>query len=203
MPLGQACSLFIQSPTKLQDPCDFYIPCCIGDIQIEEALCDLGASVSLMPLSLYRRLELLELTPTTTLIQLADCSTRQPVGILKDVPVKVGEFFIPCDFFVVDMDERPSMPIILGRLFLATAGAEINVQPGTLFFYICGERVDFCFPPPIPTPAPTTFPPPPAPLPTAPPRGVHRSRTGPDRTGPAWTEDRKIEMSRTEDRTGS
>jgi len=67
----------------------------------------LGASVSLMPLSLYRRLELLELTPTTTLIQLADRSTRQPVGILEDVPVKVGEFVIPCDFFVVDMDESP------------------------------------------------------------------------------------------------
>ena len=127
MPLGRACSSFIQSPTKLQDPGDFYIPCCMGDIQIERALCELGASVSLMALSLYRRLELLELTRTTTLIQLADCSTRQPVGILEDVPVKVGEFVIPCDFFVVDMDESPSMPIILGRLFLATAGAKIHV----------------------------------------------------------------------------
>ena len=67
----------------------------------------MGASVSLIPLSVYRRLELLELTPTATLIQLADCSTRQPVGILEDVPVKVGEFVIPCDFFVVDMDESP------------------------------------------------------------------------------------------------
>jgi len=87
-----------------------------------------------MPLPLYRRLELLELTPTTTLIHLADCSTRQPVGILEDVPVKVGEFVIPCDFFVVDVDERPSMPIILRRPFLATAGVEINVQAGTLSF---------------------------------------------------------------------
>ena len=61
------------------------------------------------------------------------------------------------------------MPLILGRPFLATAGAEINVQVGTLSFCICGEMVDFCFPPPIPTPAPATFPPPLAPLPTAPP----------------------------------
>jgi len=166
MPIRRAYSSFIKSPTKLQDLGDFYIPCCIGDIHIERALCDLGASVSLMPLSLYRRLELLELTPTTTLIQLADCSTRQLVGILEDVPVKVGEFVIPCDFFVVDMDESPSMPIILGRPFLATVGAEINVQAGTLSFCICGERVDFCFPSPIPTPAPTTCPPPPAPSPT-------------------------------------
>ena len=141
-------------------PGDFYIPCCIGDIQIEGALCDLGASVSLMPLFLYRRLKLLELTPITTLIQLADCSTTQPVGILEDIPVRVGEFVIPCDFFVVDMDESPHMPIILGRPFLATAGAEINVQAGTLSFCICGERVDFCFPPPIPTRAPITSPPP-------------------------------------------
>ena len=169
MPLGRVCSSLLQSSIKLQDPGDFCIPCCIGDVPIERALCDLGASVSLMPLSLYRQLELLELTPTTTLIQLADCSTRQPVGILEDVPVRVGEFVVPCDFYVVDMEESPHMPIILGRPFLATAGAEINVQAGTLSFCICGERVSFCFPPPMPTPAPTTSPPPPAPSPTLPP----------------------------------
>jgi len=168
MPFGRACSSFIQSPVKLQDPSDFCIPCRIGDIQIEGALCDLGASVSLMPLCLYRRLNLLELTPTTTLIQLADCSTKQPVGILEDIPVRVSEFVIPCDFFVADMDESLHMLIILGRPFLTTAGAEINVQAGTLSFCICGERVHFCFPPPIPTPAPATFSPPPAPIPTPP-----------------------------------
>ena len=68
-----------------------------------------------MPLSLYRRLKLLDLTPTTISIQLADCSIRQPVGVLEDVPVRVGEFVIPCDFFVVDIDESPHMPIILGE----------------------------------------------------------------------------------------
>ena len=64
------------------------------------------------------------------------------------------------------------MPIILGRPFLATVGAEINVQAGTLSFCICGERVNIYFPPPIPTPAPATSPPPPAPLPTPPPTPV-------------------------------
>jgi len=127
MPLGRACSSFIQSPTKLQDPGDFCIPCCIGDIQIERALCDLGASMNLMPLSVYRRLTSLDLAPTTTTIQLADCSIRQPVGFLEDLPVRVGEFVIPCDFFVVGMEESPHMPIILGRPFLATVGAEFNV----------------------------------------------------------------------------
>jgi len=121
-----------------------------------------------MPLSLCRRLMSLDLTPTTISIQLADCSIRQPTGILEDLPVKVGEFVVSCDFFVVDMEESPHMPLILGRPFLVTAGAEINVQAGTLSFCICGERVDFCFPPPIPTPAPATSPPPPAPLPTPP-----------------------------------
>jgi len=122
-----------------------------------------------MPLSLYRRLTSLDLTPTAISIWLADCSIRQPVGILDDLPVRVGKFVIPCDFFIVDMDENPHMPIILGRPFLATAGVEINVQAGTLSFCICGERVDFCFHPSIPAPTPTTYPPPPAPVPAAPP----------------------------------
>jgi len=97
----------------------------------------------------------LDLTPTTISIQLADYSIRQPVGILEDVPVRVDEFVIPCDFFVMDTNKSPHMPLILGRPFLATAGAEINVQAGALSFCICGERVDFCFPPPIPTPTPS------------------------------------------------
>jgi len=121
-----------------------------------------------MPLSLYRRLTSLALTPTTTSIQLADCSIRQPVGILEDLPVRVGEFVIPCDFFVVDMEESPHTPIILGRPFLATAGAKINMQAGTLSSCICGERVDFYFSPLIPTPAPATSTPPQAPVPANP-----------------------------------
>ena len=70
---------------------------------------------------------------------LANCSIRQAVGILEDVPVRVGEFVIPCDFLVMDMDESLHMPIILGRLFLATVGAKIDVQAGTLSFRICGR----------------------------------------------------------------
>jgi len=127
MPIGQACSSFLQSPVKLQDPGDFCIPCCIGDIQIEIALCDLGASVSLMPLSLYWRLTSLDLTPTTISIQLANCSIRQPIGILEDLLVRMGEFVVPCYFFVVDMEESLHMPLILGRPFLAIVGAEINM----------------------------------------------------------------------------
>jgi len=88
-----------------------------------------------MPLSLYRRLKLLDLTPTTISIQLAYCSIRQPAGILEDVAIWMGKFIIPCDFFVVDMDESPHIAIILERPFLATARAEIDVQADTLSFF--------------------------------------------------------------------
>ena len=169
LPIGRVCSSIMQSLVKLQDPGDFSIPCCIGDMQIEGALCDLGASVSLMPFSLYWRLQLVDLTPTTISIQLADCSIRQPIGILEDVPIRVGEFLIPCDFFIMNIGESLHVPLILGRPFLATAGAKIDVQAGTLSFRICGKKVDFCFPPSIPSPAPTISPPPLAPVPVAPP----------------------------------
>ena len=123
-------------------------------MQIERALCDLGASVSIMPLSLCKKLRLWDPTPTSITIQLADCSIRRPVGILEDVPVQVGNFLVPCDFIVLDMDDAFPPPFILGRPFLATAGAVIDVQTGTMSFTVCGERVDFHFLPPIPSPAP-------------------------------------------------
>lgn len=162
VPIGEACSALLQRPPlpKLQDPGSFSIPCCIGDVQIERALCDLGASVSLMPLSLCKKLELLHLKPTATVIQLADRTLRRPAGVLEDVPIQVGKFIIPCDFIVIDMDEGSQVPIIFGRPFLATAGAVIDVQAGTISFQFCDERVDFCFPPPSPPPASVPLSPP-------------------------------------------
>jgi len=70
-----------------------------------------------MPLSLCRKLKLLDLTSTTISIQLVDCSIRQPVGILEDVPVWVGEFGIPCDFFVMDVDESSHVLSFWGDVF--------------------------------------------------------------------------------------
>ena len=87
----------------------------------------MGASISLMPLSLYKKLQLRDLTPTSLTIQLADCSNRQPIGILDDVPIQMGKFLIPCDFIVLAMDEDFPAPLILGRPFLATTGAVIDV----------------------------------------------------------------------------
>ncbi|XP_057999286.1 uncharacterized protein LOC131178345 [Hevea brasiliensis] len=88
---------------------------------IERALCDLGASVSLMPLSICEKLKVGDLKPTTISLQLADRSIKYPVGILENVPLKVGKFFIPMDFVVLEIEEDVRMPIILGRPFLATA----------------------------------------------------------------------------------
>jgi len=84
-------------------------------------MCDLGASVSLMPLYIYERLGIGELKSTRMTLQLADRSVKYPDGIIEDVLVKVGEIYIPTDFVVMEMEEDNQVPILLGRPFLATA----------------------------------------------------------------------------------
>ncbi|KAJ9166255.1 hypothetical protein P3X46_021033 [Hevea brasiliensis] len=113
MALTEECSALLQNklPPKLKDPGSFSIPCHIGDTSIEKALCDLGASVSLMPLSICEKLKVGDLKPTTISLQLADRSIKYPVGILENVLLK--------DIHI---------PIILGRPFLATTGAIIDVK---------------------------------------------------------------------------
>ncbi|KAJ8765482.1 hypothetical protein K2173_014604 [Erythroxylum novogranatense] len=122
------CSTAIQNklPPKLKDLGSFSIPCQIGKITIERALCDLGSSVSLMPLSLCRKLDLGELTPTTVSLQLADRSVKYSVGVLEDVPIKVGILYVPVDFVILKMEEDTRTPIIHGRPFLATTGCQID-----------------------------------------------------------------------------
>ena len=172
--MEEACSAILQrgSPEKLQYLGSVSIPCYIGNWKIERALYDLGASMSLMPLSISQKLKLPDLHPTTMVIKRADGSTRHPAGVLEDIPVHVGNFVIPCDFIVLDMDETSHAPVILGRSFLVTTAAVIDVQGGTLSFYLCGERVDFCFPPPTPSPLPAIHAPPETPVHTIPPNNV-------------------------------
>ena len=95
--LTEECSAVIQNklPPKLRDPGSFSIPCTIGEVEFSKALCDLGASVSLIPLSVCRKLGLKELKPTTISLQLADRSLKYPIGILENVLVKVKKFIIP------------------------------------------------------------------------------------------------------------
>jgi len=103
--LGEECSVVVlnQLPTKLKDPSRFSIPCMIGSVSIDRALCNLGSSVSLMSYSIFKRLGLGELSPTRISLQLANRSIKYPFGILEDVPIKVGDFYVPIDLVVLDM----------------------------------------------------------------------------------------------------
>ncbi|XP_062114118.1 uncharacterized protein LOC133825151 [Humulus lupulus] len=101
-------------PQKLRDPGSFTIPCTIGNFECKHALCDLGASINLMPLSVFKRLGLGEAKPTTVTLQLADRSLAHPREIIEDVLVKVDKFIFPADFIVMDMEKDANVPIFLG-----------------------------------------------------------------------------------------
>ncbi|GKE66207.1 reverse transcriptase domain-containing protein, partial [Tanacetum coccineum] len=107
------------------------------------ALADLGASINLMPLSVWKKLSLSELTPTCMTLELADRLISQPIGIAEDVDVKVGKFQFPDDFVVVDFDTDPRVPLILGRSFLKTGRALIDVYEGELTLRAGKEAVTF------------------------------------------------------------
>ncbi|KAL0447978.1 UNVERIFIED_CONTAM: hypothetical protein Slati_1925700 [Sesamum latifolium] len=145
MKLNEECLAILQNklPPKLKDPGSFSIPCTIGNIDFDKVLCDLGASVNLMPYSIFEKLGMHELTPTIITLQLADRSIKYPRGIVEDVLVKVGKFSIPVDFIVLDMEEDKNMPLILGRSFLATSRALIDVQKGQLTLRVDDEYVVF------------------------------------------------------------
>ena len=127
--LSKECSAILQKKLaqKLKDPGSFTLPCTIGDSFFDKDLCDLGASINLMPLSVYRKLGLGEMKQTTISLQLADRSIKYPHGIIEDILVKVDKFIFPADFVVLDMEEDQEVPLILGRPFLAMGRALIDV----------------------------------------------------------------------------
>ncbi|XP_062103175.1 uncharacterized protein LOC133814198 [Humulus lupulus] len=129
MKLTKECSAILQRklPQKVKDPGSFTIPCIIGGSSFDKDLCDLGASINLMPLSVFKKLGLGEVKPTTITLQLADHSLTYPRGIIEDVLVKVDKFILPPDFVVLDMEEDQEILIILGRPFLVTRRALIDV----------------------------------------------------------------------------
>ncbi|KAG7572203.1 Retrotransposon gag domain [Arabidopsis suecica] len=118
-------------PKKLGDPGSFTLPCSLGNLAFSNCLCDLGAFKSLMPLSVAKRLGFSKYKPCNISLILADESIRFPHGLLEDLPIKIGNAEIPTDFIVLEMDE-PKDPLILGRPFLATAGAVIDVKNGKI-----------------------------------------------------------------------
>nr|GEW12336.1 reverse transcriptase domain-containing protein [Tanacetum cinerariifolium] len=130
-------------PEMLGDPGKFLIPCDFLRIDICHALADLGASINLMPLSIWKRLSLLELTPTRMTLELADRSITCSKGVAEDVFVKVGKFHFHTDFVVVDFKADPRVPLILGRSFLRTDRALIDVYGEEITLRVNDETVTF------------------------------------------------------------
>ncbi|KAI5338660.1 hypothetical protein L3X38_017931 [Prunus dulcis] len=134
-------------PPKLKDTGSFSINITIGDKLVEKAMLDLGASINLMPYSVYLQLGLEGLKATTISLQLADRSVKYPRGIVEDILVQVDKLILPADFVLLDMEEAPlhdhELPILLGRPFMAAAKTIIDVQNGLLTMTVLGETVQF------------------------------------------------------------
>ena len=133
-------------PEKRGDPGIPTIPCHIKETYVKYALCDLGAGVSVMPFSLYKKLNLNKLVPTEVSLQMADKSTAVPIGICEDVPISIANVLIPTDFVVFEMPEDDNLSIILGRPFLNTAGAVINCTESKVTFNVKGNEHTIYFP---------------------------------------------------------
>nr|GEX72051.1 hypothetical protein [Tanacetum cinerariifolium] len=129
-PMNKHCSAVILNKLfrKLGDPDKFLIPCEFPGMDECLALADLGASINLMPLSVWKGLSLPELNPTCMTLKLADRSVSKPIGIAKDVSVKVGVIHFPANFMVVDFEPDPRIPLILERCFLKTGQALIDLH---------------------------------------------------------------------------
>ena len=131
--MTEECSVVLQKklPQKLKDLESFTIHCNIGSLNDTRALCDLGASINLLPLSIYRKLDIGEVQPNTITLQLANRSLAYPRGIVEDVLIRVDKFIFPVDFVVLGMEEDSEIPIILGRPFLAIGRALLMSTKGS------------------------------------------------------------------------
>ncbi|XP_060974600.1 uncharacterized protein LOC133039700 [Cannabis sativa] len=143
--LTEGCSAMLKSeiPPKLNDLGNFTIPISIGGRDVGRALCDLGASINLMSMSIFRKLGIGEARPTTVTLQLADRSMAHPEGKIEDVFVQVDKFIFPADFISLDYEVDREVPIILGRPFLATGRTLIDVRNGQLTMRVNDQKVTF------------------------------------------------------------
>ncbi|GJU39607.1 reverse transcriptase domain-containing protein [Tanacetum coccineum] len=137
------CSAIIMNkvPEKLEDPGKFLIPCALQELNRTSALADSGASINLLPHSIYKKLGLEALTPTRMTLELANRSITHPMGIAEDVVVRVDGFTFLADFVVVNFEPDPRVPIILGRPFLRTAKALIDLYEETLTLRVGKEEL--------------------------------------------------------------
>ncbi|GJR33877.1 reverse transcriptase domain-containing protein [Tanacetum coccineum] len=138
--IGNKEKLSEMARTPLNEHCSAII---LNKLPEKLALADLGASINLMPFSVWKKLNLPDLTPTCMTLELADRSISRPIGIAKDVNVKVGVFQFPADFVVVDFEPDPRVPLILGRCFLKTSRALIDVYEGELTLRVGNEAITY------------------------------------------------------------
>ncbi|GJX18127.1 DNA-directed DNA polymerase [Tanacetum coccineum] len=143
--MNERCSavLLNKLPSKEKDPGSFTIPCDIGQLHIDNALADLGASISLMPYTMYKKLGLGEPKATRMSLELADMSIQYPRGIIENILIKVDKFILPIDLIIQDMPEDSRVPIILGRPFLATSRAMIDVFNKKITLRVGDDEVVF------------------------------------------------------------
>nr|GEY67536.1 hypothetical protein [Tanacetum cinerariifolium] len=140
-PLNENCSAVILKnlPEKLRDPGKFLIPCSFSELKCK-ALADLGASINLMPLSVWKKLGLPKLISTRMTLELASRAICTPAGIARDVFVSVGKFTFPAYFFIVDYESDPRVSLILGRPFLRIARALIDVHGEEMILYTMSDQ---------------------------------------------------------------
>ena len=118
-------------PKKYKDPGMFTIPCIIGNHKIERAMLDLGSLINVMPLLIYKVLNLGPLKETRVIIQLADKSSSYQEGVIKDVLIRINELIFPLDFYIIDIDDEfvsNSTHILLGKPFMKTTRTKIDVH---------------------------------------------------------------------------
>ncbi|XP_047943014.1 uncharacterized protein LOC125189828 [Salvia hispanica] len=136
----------MRMPSKCIDLGMFTLPISLGDIKIEHAMCDLGVSINVLPLSIYKKLVGVRLVDTKVVIQLADRTCISPEGVLENVKVKVHDFLYSTDFHVIKLSENESAEpsgVLLGRPFLRTAKTIIDVFDGTICLDYHGEKYTF------------------------------------------------------------
>lgn len=125
---------------KKKDRGSITIPCTIGNRTFKKELIDLGASVSLMPLSIYKKLGIGMVQDTRVTLQFAD-SVKQPYRVVEDVLVKIDKFVFLVDFVILETPEDEEIPLILGRLFLESGWCMIDIKEGTVTLKVYDEEL--------------------------------------------------------------
>ncbi|KAK4260242.1 hypothetical protein QN277_003385 [Acacia crassicarpa] len=131
-------------PVKCKDPGSFTIPCTIGNVNVAQALLDLGTAINVMPSAIFKSLGVKELKRTSVVLQLAYRSIRHPLGIIEDLLVKVKDLVFPADFYVLDMPQESSeCTLILGRPFMRIASTFIDMRDGSITMKVGNNKLSF------------------------------------------------------------